>query len=126
VVSVLDDVADGCHSILELHYAHLVERAHGLPVGARQQRRGPWYDDVHYTGFHTCVELDGRLGHPVDQRFRDHRRDNAATVAGARVLRYGYADVTQRSCAVAAEVAAVLGANGWRGVPRRCGSGCPL
>lgn len=126
VVSVLDDVAAGCHSILELHYANLVERAHGLPVGIRQLRRGPWYDDVSYSGFHLCVELDGLLGHAFDQRLRDHRRDNAATVAGARVLRYGYADVTQRSCAVAGEVAEVLGANGWQGVPRRCGSGCRL
>jgi hypothetical protein len=126
VLAALDDVAAGCHSVLELHYARLVERTHGLPPGARQRRRGGWYDDVYYAGFGVCVELDGRLAHPVEQRFRDHQRDNAAVVAGARVLRYGYADVTRRPCAVAAEVAAVLGAGGWRGMPRRCGPGCAL
>lgn len=126
VLTALDDVAAGCHSVLELHYLRLVERSHGLPPGSRQQRRNAWYDDVHYTGFGLCVELDGRLAHPVDQRFRDHRRDNAATVAGARVLRYGHADVTRRPCAVATEVATVLNANGWPGAPRRCGAGCML
>jgi hypothetical protein len=124
VLAALDDVAAGCHSVLELHYLRLVERPHGLPTGSRQRRRNAWYDDVHYAGLGLCVELDGRLAHPVDRRFRDHRRDNAATVAGARVLRYGYADVTRRPCAVAAEVATVLGANGWGGAPRSCGAGC--
>jgi hypothetical protein len=126
VLAALDDITAGCHSVLEVRYLRLVERAHGLPRGARQFRRGAWYDDVRYPGFGVCVELDGRLAHRPDERFRDHRRDNAAVVAGARVLRYGYADVTGRPCAVAAEVGAVLGANGWHGTPRPCGAGCRL
>jgi very-short-patch-repair endonuclease len=70
------------------------------------------------------VELDGRRAHPESARFRDHRRDNAAVVAGGRVLRYGYADIAERPCAVAREVAAVLVAAGWAGSVRRCGTGC--
>jgi hypothetical protein len=126
VLATLADVDAGCHSVLELHYMRRVESAHQLPPGHRQHRRTGWYDDVYYTGYGVCVELDGRLAHPSDQRFRDHRRDNAATVAGGRVLRYGYADVTGRPCAVAAEVASVLVAAGWRGLPRRCGAGCTV
>jgi hypothetical protein len=44
---------------------------------------------------------------------------------GSRVLRYGFADVAHRPCAVAREVAAVLSAAGWRGRPRSCGPACP-
>lgn len=50
--AAIDDVATGCHSLLELRYLRDVERRHGLPAGARQQPRnrsgGRWYDDVHY------------------------------------------------------------------------------
>ena len=48
------------------------------------------------------------------------RRDNAAAVDGRTVLRYGWADVAGRPCEVAAQVADVLRAAGWRGVLRRC------
>jgi very-short-patch-repair endonuclease len=120
------DVAEGCHSVLELRYARRVERAHGLPRGRRQYRRGDWYDDVDYAEFGMSVELDGRAAHPPELAFRDHRRDNAAVLAGSRVLRYGFADVTHRPCVVAQEVAAVLQANGWQGRPRGCGPGCQV
>jgi hypothetical protein len=50
LVGVLADVAEGCHSMLELHYLRKVERAHGLPRGRRQHRRGRWYDDVGLCG----------------------------------------------------------------------------
>jgi very-short-patch-repair endonuclease len=126
ILAALGDVAAGCHSVLELLYVRRVERGHRLPTGVRQHRRDRWYDDVRYEEFGVCVELDGRLAHPVDQRFRDHRRDNAATMTGARVLRYGYSDVTRRPCAVALEVVALLAAGGWRGRPRKCAATCPL
>jgi very-short-patch-repair endonuclease len=122
----LNDVAHGCHSMLELHYLRGVERLHGLPKGIRQRRRGRWYDDVEYEEYGVCVELDGRAAHPQESAFRDHRRDNAAVLAGLRVLRYGHADVMHRPCLVAREVAAVLLAAGWRGKARSCGVGCQL
>jgi very-short-patch-repair endonuclease len=124
--SALRDSAAGCHSVLELRYARRVERAHRLPRAQRQRRRGRWYDDVSYSDYGVLVELDGVVAHPDGQRFRDHRRDNAAVVGGARVLRYGYADVTVRPCVVAREVASVLRAAGWSGRPRPCGPRCTL
>jgi very-short-patch-repair endonuclease len=112
--------------MLELRYFRRVERAHGLPHGRRQRRRGRWYDDVDYAEYGVSVELDGRAAHPAELAFRDHRRDNAAVLTGARVLRYGFADVAHPPCAVAREVAAVLNAAGWSGRPRSCGPACPL
>ncbi|GIJ67569.1 hypothetical protein [Virgisporangium ochraceum] len=126
LLAALDDVAAGCHSLLELHYLRRVERAHRLPTGQRQRARGRWYDDVTYPAYGVCVEVDGRLAHPDDRAFRDRRRDNAAALTGARVLRYGYSDVTTRPCTVATEVAALLAATGWPGTPRRCGPRCTL
>jgi very-short-patch-repair endonuclease len=124
LVPALAEVAAGCHSVLELRYRRGVERPHGLPVGKRQLRRGVWYDDVVYDDYGVHVELDGRRAHPASTRFRDHRRDNAAVVAGGRVLRYGYADVVERPCVVAREVATVLAAAGWPDSLRRCGPQC--
>lgn len=106
VESMLTDVADGAHSPLELHHLRAVERAHGLPKGVRQRRRAGarvvWID-VDYERFDTRVELDGRLGHDGDGRFRDRRRDNAGTVGGAWTLRYGHAEVFGQPCQVAAD-----------------------
>lgn len=120
LAAALADAAAGCHSVLEYRYRRFVERAHRLPAGVRQQRRDGWYDDVSYPEFGVHVELDGRLGHADGGRFRDHRRDNAAVVSGGRVLRYGYADVASRPCAVADEVARVLAASGWSGASAPC------
>ena len=126
----LADVADGCHSLLELRYLRDVERAHGLPVGERQatraRRGGRWYDDVRYPGYRTRVELDGRAAHPVERRLRDARRDNVAAADGETTLRYGWADSSTDACATAGQVAAVLRRNGWPGHPWRCGPQCVI
>ncbi len=130
LLEALDDVASGCHSLLEQRYLRDVERRHGLPVGQRQsirQRRGGrWYDDVRYDEFATLVELDGRAAHPEEARARDRQRDNAAMVEGLSVLRYGPADVTERPCATAAQIATALRRNGWTGHPAPCTPTCPL
>jgi hypothetical protein len=126
------DAAAGAHSPLELRYLRDVERAHGLPAGSRQyaviRAGGRTYDDVRYVEFGVVVELDGRAAHPDEARWRDMARDNAAVVDGRQVLRYGWTDVAGRPCEVAAQVAAVLRAAGWRGLPRscrRCPAGSP-
>ena len=72
------------------------------------------------------VELDGRLGHQGEGRFRDRRRDNRAAVDGVWTLRYGFAETFGSPCEVAAEVALVLRDRGWTGFPRLCGPACPL
>ncbi|MBB5791230.1 type IV toxin-antitoxin system AbiEi family antitoxin domain-containing protein [Jiangella mangrovi] len=128
VEAMLSDVADGAQSALELHHLRRVERAHGLPAGCRQRRvegrRVTWVD-VDYSEYQVRVELDGRVGHTGEGRFRDRRRDNRATVDGHVTLRYGHADVFGDPCGVATEQARVLSARGWTGTIRTCRPGCP-
>jgi very-short-patch-repair endonuclease len=81
---------------------------------------------VSYADYGVVVELDGRLAHPDETRWRDLRRDNAALVQGRRVLRYGWPDVTNRACEVAEQVASVLRTAGWRGTPLDCGLDCAI
>ena len=119
----------GVHSGLEYRYARDVERPHGLPRSVRQARvrRGSRneYRDVLYEAFKVAVELDGRIAHPGDTRWRDIYRDNAAAGSGIITLRYGWLDVTQRPCTVAAQVAQTLALRGCAGF-RPCGPGCPV
>jgi hypothetical protein len=127
LVAMVADVAEGAQSPLEVEYLRRVERAHGLPAGVRNRRWGDrhvrWID-VDLDEFETRVELDGRLGHEDEGRFRDRRRDNRSTVSGKATLRYGHADVFGDPCGVATEVATVLATRGWSGRLRRCGSAC--
>ena len=118
----LADVAEGAESPLELGYLRNVERAHGLPRGRRQcQRVGQrYYSDVGYDAYRLLVELDGRLGHEGDGRFRDMERDNRFVLAAMATLRYGWYDIETRPCAVAAQVAEALTSRGWTGQLRPC------
>lgn len=117
---LLADVAEGTESPLEVRYLTDVERAHGLPRAVRQvrSRSGREVRDVRYVEYATIVELDGRLH--IAGRFKDMRRDNAALLDGDLTLRYGWSDVTERPCLVAAEVARLLSARGWSGSPTMC------
>ncbi len=127
IEQALHDVADGVHSALEYRYLHAVERAHGLPAAERQARAVSGhlvYRDAHYREFGVAVELDGSAHHPAEQRWRDNRRDNAAAADGIVTLRYGWADVTERPCETAREVATVLARRGWVGKLGRCGPNC--
>ena len=121
----------GDHSVLEFRYHRDVERAHGLPESARQVafttrdgRRGR--RDRVYEPYGVVIELDGRLAHQPEDKWRDTSRDNAAAAAGQQTLRYGWSQVKWQSCETAAEVARVLHRNGWEGRPRPCSPGCPV
>lgn len=132
LLSASGEVSDGARSPLEWRYLRRVERAHRLPVAARQVRRpadggSATVSDVEYLQGALVVELDGRLRHAGSaNRWRDLSRDNAVTVQGARTLRYGWHDVVGRPCQVAAQVATVLAGLGWQGSPSRCGNRCTL
>ena len=117
---ILGDVAEGAQSALELRYLHDVERANGLPRATRQARArgGKAFRDVRYDEYSTIVELDGQVH--VTEKLRDTRRDNAALLDGDVTLRYGWDDVAHRPCMVAAEVAAILRAQGWPGMATSC------
>ena len=124
ILLVLGDIDAGCQSVLEVRYRRDVEAAHGLPAGHRQEPHaragGMIYDDVLYPDFALVVELDGRLAHPYERKFRDRHTDNIAARRGDVTLHYGWADVTASPCAVAAEVASLLKARGWTGIARKC------
>jgi very-short-patch-repair endonuclease len=130
LLQALVAIADGTHSNLEHRYVQRVERPHGLPVPHRQApitiRRGRRYLDNLYREFGMAVELDGRAAHTVEERWRDLHRDNASAGLGIITLRYNWADVTERPCDVAAEVATVLQQRGWDGRPHSCGARCRI
>jgi very-short-patch-repair endonuclease len=130
LTACLDDAEAGVRSNLEHRYVLAVERPHGLPRAERQARvvragRVAYLDNL-YRQYRVGVELDGRAAHPVGERWRDYRRDNAGATDGIITLRYGWSDVTGGPCQVAAQVTAVLTQRGWPGPARRCGSGCAL
>lgn len=122
LLDLLEDVAQGAESPIELRYLNDVERPHGLPKGNRQKSRLglPYCTDVDYEGCQLVVELDGRAGHDGVRRFRDMRRDNRFAFHDWLTLRYGWFDLTYRQCGVAFEVARVLQRRGWTGVATRC------
>jgi len=130
LASALGDIGSGAHSLLELRYLRDVERPHGLPIARRQSRtrqgQHARYRDVLYEQFGVGVETDGAVAHPAHERWRDRQRDNAGAVGGVITLRYGWGDVTQRPCQVAAQVASVLQRRGWTGTPRPCAPACPI
>ncbi|WP_233599189.1 hypothetical protein [Amycolatopsis sp. WAC 01375] len=107
-------------SVLEVEYKEAVEDAHGLPQGSRQtafEVKGKvLWEDVTYDphGAAVTVRLDGRATHAMaDIAFRDRNRDNAAELAGRARLVYGWQDVRNSPCQVAAEVRTVLTREGW-------------
>jgi hypothetical protein len=125
LTELLQDVDEGAESPLELRYLRDVERAHGLPRGARQRPSAdrPALRDVLYERYAFVVELDGRKGHEGEGKFRDMRRDNAALLANLSTVRYGFGDVAGSPCEVGWEVAQLLMRRGWEGpfTPcRRC------
>jgi hypothetical protein len=127
----LADIADGAHSLLEIGYVRDVERPHGLPAARRQAKRRGNHGRVIYLDnfleqFGLCVELDGQAAHPASRRWRDIERDNAAAASGIITLRYGWADITQRPCLTAAQIAATLRQRGWTGQPSPCNPCCPV
>lgn len=128
LTGTLADIADGVHSSLESRYVRRAERPHGLPRAVRQAPSKAAgrsrYLDNHYREFGVAVELDGRVAHPPEARWRDIHRDNASAAIGLITLRYGWADVTTDPCRVAAEIGEVLRLRGWRGRLRACSPGC--
>jgi hypothetical protein len=130
----LDDVlaaaGSGIHSVLEYRYLRDVERAHGLPRSRHQVRAvidgKVVYRDAYYEEFGVAVELDGRLAHPDEERWRDNHRDTQAGAQGVQTCRYDWRDVYARACQTALLQAQILRRRGWRGTPKPCSAGCPV
>lgn len=126
---ILDDVATGAYSYLEVQYLRRVERPHGLPTGRRQRVVRPgrriWLRDVEYVGLGVVAEIDGRLGHETyHDRALDIDRDNVAAREHKHTVRAGYPHVMSTPCPTAQVVGEMLRSGGWRGHPRHCGPAC--
>ena len=124
IMGLLTDIAAGAESYLEMTYLRTVERPHGLPRGDRQDPSLdlPYQRDVKYKRYRLIVELDGRLGHEAEGRFRDMDRDNRHALRDEVTLRFGYFDVSGRPCPVAFQVYLALVKRGYPEPFRRCGS----
>ncbi len=130
-LAVLDDVERGTHSVLEHRYLRDVERAHGLPTGTWQVRRGvdgrTEYADVRYGPFRLGVELDGRTGHEGwEAENRDARRDLDQAAEGWTTVRLRHRQVFGEACVTAVRLGRLLRTRGWEGEPRPCGPGCVI
>lgn len=106
---VIECVAGGSHFPLEFRYDRDVERAHGLPMAARQVKfvkpdGSKGFHDRCYEQYGLIVELDGKQFHPAEQRSQDQARDNEAAATTGATLRYGWADVVRTPCESAAQV----------------------
>lgn len=129
IVALLAEVRDGATTALEIPGVRKILRAHELPTGRGQARevqggalvlRDRVIDD-----YGVVIEFDGRLGHDdPNGRLRDHRRDNAVTLSGRAVLRFGWVDVHREACEAAVQVAEVLSYHGWTGRLEPCGPAC--
>ena len=130
----LDDVlaaaGEGIHSALEYRYVRDVEQAHGLPPSRHQVRvvidGRAVYRDAYYEEYRLAVELDGRLAHPDEERWRDTHRDVQAGAQGVYTARYSWRDVYGHPCETALLQARLLRQRGWTGAPIPCSAGCPV
>lgn len=115
ILGMLAEVAAGVESYLEMMYVRTVERPHGLPKGSRQGSHPdlPYERDVRYDQYGLIVELDGRLGHEAEGRFRDMNRDNRHALRDELTMRYGYFDISGRPCPVAFQVYLALVKRGY-------------
>jgi hypothetical protein len=132
LAEALTDVADGVMSPIELRYVRDVERAHGLPQARRQARReldsGVRFLDNFYEAFKLCVEIDGRLTHPPEQKWRDADRDSDNLFRDdVQTIRLGLRHVTSSRCAQAARLATLFIRRGWDGEGLRpCSPDCAV
>jgi len=128
LLAALADVAEGAQSNLEWRYVRNVERAHGLPAAQRQAKivagNRTRYADNLYEEAKLAVELDGQAAHPPEQRWTDSHRDNEHARLGIMTVRYNWSDVTNRPCAVAAAVGALLRMRGTAVRLRPCCPSC--
>lgn len=125
----LDDLArDREHhgvpeSELERRAIAMIER-HRLPAPVRQHPVGRYRIDLAYPDVHLAIELDGYEHHVTRGRWsNDLRRQNELEIAGWRVLRFTWRDITEQQPETVAQVRRALSATrspsrGARSAPR--------
>jgi very-short-patch-repair endonuclease len=114
LTDLLDLVAGGCQSELEVFGVLHVLRGAGMPPFVQQHRVGPAdgrsvFLDAAWPELRVAVELDGAAFHGSrDQRERDLRRDTALAALGWVVLRFSYRRLTTDPAGCRREIEAVL------------------
>lgn len=124
LAALLGSDADGAESALELRWVRDVERAHGIPPARRQVRQvlagiGRRFD-LDYADGAIRIELDGFLYHDRSRALSDRQKGNASALAGRVQLRYGWVEVTDDPCAVAAELVHAARTRGVTWASRSC------
>jgi len=121
LADIVSDTADGVTSALEWHYVHDVEHAHGLPHARRQAKPVAIFTvDNFYEEYGVIVELDSKAYHRGVAASQDLERDRIHERNGYLTLRFTWADVVDHPCQTAAQVAATLSVQGWRGALTHC------
>jgi hypothetical protein len=123
------ETAAGVQSALESAYLRRVERPHGLPWSQRQlterTEQGVVYRDVDYEAYRLVVELDGRIGHFLnEERWDDMDRDLDLALEERLSIRLGWRHTEDQPCRTAGRVGRLLQLRGWPGTVRPCGPSC--
>lgn len=128
ITRVLEPVAGGVESVLELRSLDKVITRHRLPrptlqvhaVAAGQAMR----KDAEWEEFGVVLESDGLLAHGGASIHRDRRRDRQVARSGRVTLRAGYVDIEFGPCDLAVDIYLTLRSRGYRGGIAPCGPGC--
>jgi len=100
-VALLDDLAGGIDSFLELHATREVFTGPGFPalerhVKVRTSSR-VYEADFYHRGARVDIETDGKKFHSDDEaRRRDIERDVSLAAAGTLTLRFTFEDIMRR------------------------------
>jgi len=106
---VVDLVAAGCQSPLELWGALEVFTGPGMPEFIRQHPVAGYFLDLYAEDEKVAFELDGASYHAgAGHRERDVRRDARLAALGIQVVRYSYNQLTYEPDQVRREVLAIL------------------
>lgn len=126
--AILQDVAAGTSSALELLFLDDVVRAHALPLPNRQlthvltdEGGRVEHRDAEWSDLGVVCELDGRAFHDnPQQRDRDLDRDLDDAADGRAGVRLGWGQVSRRACRTARRLERILQRAGWEGAMNRC------
>lgn len=131
ITRVLQPVAEGIESVLELRSLDRVITQHGLPRPTLQVRAagaagsgGGLRKDAEWEGYGVVLESDGLLAHGGESIHRDRRRDRQVARSGRVTLRAGYVDIEFGPCDLAVDIYLTLWSRGYRRGITPCGPRC--
>lgn len=131
LITLVDDLATGTHSVLEHGFLTRIVRAHGIVEPSQRQAPrvgvdGSEYRDVEFAQFATVVELDSHWHDNNASSDRDADRDLDDLACGQVIARLRYRQVFGTPCRTAVRLGALLGQRGWAGTATPCSSTCEV